>query len=42
MKVMFLPADHPSRSLECLYERESNRDQFLYLLNARDIFSKSF
>ena len=40
MKAMFLPADLPSHSLECLYERESNRAQFLYLLNARDIFLK--
>ena len=40
MKAMFLLADLQSHSLECLYDLESNREQFLYSLKARDIFLK--
>ena len=36
MKAMFLLADLPSHSLGYLYDRE----QFLYLLKARDVFLK--
>ena len=40
MKAMFLLADLPSHSLECLYDKESNREQFLNSLKAGDIFLK--
>ena len=40
MKAMFMLADLQSHSLECLYDWESSREQFLYSLKARDIFLK--
>ena len=40
MKAMFLLACLPSHSPECLYDYESNREQFLFLLKACDIFLK--
>ena len=33
-------ADLPPHSLECLYDKESNREQFLYSLKACNIFLK--
>ena len=39
MKGMFLLADQPLHSLGYyLYDLESKREQFLYLLKARDMF----
>ena len=40
MKAMFLLACLPSHSPECLYDYESNREQFLFSLKACDIFLK--
>ena len=40
MKAMFLLADLPSHSLGYLYDKESNREQFLYKLKVHDIFLK--
>ena len=37
---MFLLAGLPSHSPECLYDKESNREQFLFSLKAGDIFIK--
>ena len=40
MRAMFLLADLPSHSLECLYDSESNRELFLVSLKACDISLK--
>ena len=39
-KSDFLLADLPSHSLECLFDKESNKEQFLFSLKARGIFLK--
>ena len=40
MKAMCLLAYLPSHSLGYLYDKESNKEQFLYKLKAHDIFLK--
>ena len=42
IEAMFLLAGLPVHFIGCLYDYESNREQFLNLLKAGDIFSKSF